>query len=106
MNLEEAINSDDVEIAELAANLLLKKVTSKKIKSILKKYGRYNYDYIDGHFYLKKKLKEYQPFDMFNQWKMTNTPLLSTAELKNNVIYTNGDDGTITFDVPYKIDEK
>lgn len=40
----------------------------------------------------------------WNQWSVISTPLLKMTELQKNVIYTNGDDGELTFDMPYQLD--
>lgn len=40
----------------------------------------------------------------WNQWSLISTPLLKMTELQKNVIYTNGDDGELTFDMPYQLD--
>lgn len=40
----------------------------------------------------------------WNQWSLISTPLLSMTELQKNVIYTNGDDGELTFNMPYQLD--
>lgn len=40
----------------------------------------------------------------WNQWSLISTPLLNMTELKKNVIYTNGDDGELTFSMPYQLD--
>jgi hypothetical protein len=41
---------------------------------------------------------------LFNQVQLVNTPLLKMTELAGNAIYTNGDDGEFTFDVPYTLE--
>ena len=40
----------------------------------------------------------------WNQWSLISTPLLSMTELKKNTIYTNGDDGELTFNMPYQLE--
>lgn len=40
----------------------------------------------------------------WNQWSLISTPLLSMTELQKNVIYTNGDDGELTFNMPFQLD--
>jgi len=40
----------------------------------------------------------------WNQWSLISTPLLNMTELQKNVIYTNGDDGELTFNMPYVLD--
>ena len=41
MDLKESINSDDIEIAELAANLLLEEVGYEKVTELIDKYNKY-----------------------------------------------------------------
>lgn len=40
----------------------------------------------------------------WNQWSLISTPLLSMTELKKNTIYINGDDGELTFNMPYQLE--
>ena len=40
----------------------------------------------------------------WNQWSLISTPLLSMTELQKNTIYTNGDDGELTFNMPYQLE--
>ena len=40
----------------------------------------------------------------WNQWSLISTPLLKMTELQKNVIYTNGDDGELTFNMPYQLE--
>lgn len=40
----------------------------------------------------------------WNQWSLISTPILSMTELKNNTIYLNGNDGELTFNMPYQLD--
>jgi hypothetical protein len=40
----------------------------------------------------------------WNQWSLISTPLLSMTELQKNTIYLNGDDGELTFNMPYQLD--
>jgi hypothetical protein len=40
----------------------------------------------------------------WNQWSLISTPLLSMTELQNNTIYLNGNDGEMTFNMPYQLD--
>lgn len=40
----------------------------------------------------------------WNQWSLISTPLLNMTELQKNVIYTNGDDGELTFNMPYQLE--
>jgi hypothetical protein len=101
MNLKESINSDDIEIAELAANLLLKEIGIEKVIELLKDYDKYDCDFIDGYIYLIGRLENI--IINWNKQKFVNTPLLNMTEIKNNVIYTNGND--FTFDMPYKLEE-
>ena len=40
----------------------------------------------------------------WNQWSLISTPLLKMTELQKNTIYTNGDDGELTFNMPYQLE--
>ena len=104
MNLEEAINSDDIEIAKLAATILRKQKGKSYVGNLIKKYNKYEFKKGEG---LVKKHNVFENLSaIFSKWKIVNTPLVNMIDNKNNVIYTNEDADTITFDVPYKIDEK
>jgi hypothetical protein len=41
---------------------------------------------------------------LFNQFQLVNTPFLKMTELEKNTIYTNGDNGEFTFDIPYTLE--
>ena len=43
MNIEEAINSDDIEVAILAANILRKQKGKNYTVNLVKKYGKYEF---------------------------------------------------------------
>ena len=101
MNLKESINSADIEIAELAANVLLGKIGRKKVKVLLKGC-KYDYDFIGGKIYLKQKVSWQSIINLWNNHKIVNTPLLSMTGFKNNIIA----DDHFTFNVPYKIEKE
>ena len=103
MDLKESINSDDIEIAELAANLLLEEVGYEKVTELIDKYRKYTYELLDKKIYLRRL---YSFKGLWNHFKMVNTPLLSMTELKNNTIYINEEDGEIIFNMPYKIEKE
>ena len=43
-------------------------------------------------------------FSVFNQWSLVNTPLLKRSIMERNIIYTNGNVGSLTFDMPYRLE--
>lgn len=43
-------------------------------------------------------------FTVFNQWSTVNTPLLKRSIMEKNIIYTNGTVGSLTFDMPYRLE--
>lgn len=96
------INSDDIEIAELAANVLLGKIGRKKVKVLLKGC-KYDYDFIGGKIYLKQRVSWQSIINLWNKHKIVSTPLLSITEVKNNIIAENDH---FTFNVPYKIEKE
>ena len=97
MNLEEALNSDDIEVATLAATILRKEKGKSYVANLIKKYDKYEFRKGEG---LVKKSK-YNFGDIFNQFKMVNTPLVNMNQLVKHSI--TGD--TITFELPYKLDK-
>lgn len=97
MNLEEALNSDDIEVATLAATILRKEKGKSYVANLIKKYDKYEFKKGEG---LVKKSK-YNFGGIFNQFKMINTPLVNMNQLVKHSI--TGD--TITFELPYKLDK-
>lgn len=102
MNLEEAINSDDIEIARLAAAILRKEKGKSHVVNLIRKHDKYEFKKGEG---LVSKFKPWGAYNLFNQWKMVNTPLLNMSELQKTTINATENISTITFDLPYKIDE-
>ena len=103
MNLQESINSDDIDIAELAANLLVEEIGYEKVAELIDKYKKYYHELINRKIHLIR-LRGLE--GIFSNFKLVSTPLLSMTELKNNTIYTNGEEEKITFDLPYKLEEE
>ena len=105
MNLEEAINSDDIEIARLAAAILRKEKGKRYVVNLIRKHNKYEFKKGEGLVSKFKLWGVYNLLNQFNQWKMVNTPLLSMLELQKTTINVTENISTITFDSPYKIDE-
>lgn len=98
MNLIEAINSDDIEIATLAAAILRQERGKTFVANLVKKNGKYEFKKGQG-------LVKVHTWDFSNAWnqsKMVNTPLLNMHQFPN--IHVNGTVGEISFTMPYKID--
>ena len=101
MNIEEAINSDDIEVAILAANILRKQKGKNYTVNLVKKYGKYEFRKGIG---LSLKRHPYSNIlNLFNNYKLINTPLLSMTQLNNNIVYKVGDDSLFTFEIPNKL---
>ena len=43
-------------------------------------------------------------FSVFNQWSTVNTPLLKRSIMEKNIIYTRGNVGQLSFDMPYRLE--
>lgn len=50
------------------------------------------------------KRKHLGVLSLFNQMQLINTPLMNMTELQENTLYVNGDDGELTFDIPYTLE--
>ena len=57
----------------------------------------FGYDNVKGDNYMGI-------FSVFNQWSLVNTPLLKRSIMERNIIYTNGNVGSLTFDMPYRLE--
>lgn len=57
----------------------------------------FGYDNVKGDNYMGI-------FSVFNQWSTVNTPLLKRSIMEKNIIYTNGNVGSLTFDMPYRLE--
>lgn len=100
MNLVEALNSDDIEVATLAAAILRKEKGKSYVANLIKKYDKYEFRKGEG---LVKKWK-WDIGSIFNQWKMINTPLLRMDQMIKHSITTTGGD-TITLKLSYKLED-
>ena len=101
MNIEEAINSDDIEVAILAANILRKQKGKSYTANLVKKYGKY--EFRKGIGLTLKRDPYVNILNLFNNYKLVNTPLLSMTQLNNNIVYKVGDDSLFTFEIPNKL---
>lgn len=101
MNIEEAINSDDIEVAILAANILRKQKGKNYTVNLVKKYGKY--EFRKGIGLTLKRDPYANILNLFNNYKLVNTPLLSMTQLNNNIVYKVGDDSLFTFEIPNKL---
>lgn len=97
MNLEEALNSDDIEVATLAATILRKEKGKSYVANLIKKYDKY--EFRKGKGLVKKSIFNFG--NIFNQYKLVNTPLVNMNQMIKHSI--TGD--TITFELPYKLDK-
>jgi len=57
----------------------------------------FGYDNVKGDNYMGI-------FSVFNQWSTVNVPLLKRSIMEKNIIYTNGNVGSLTFDMPYRLE--
>ena len=57
----------------------------------------FGYDNVKGDNYMGI-------FSVFNQWSTVNTPLLKRSIMEKNIIYTNGNVGSLTFDMLYRLE--
>jgi len=57
----------------------------------------FGYDNVKGDNYMGI-------FSVFNQWSTVNVPLLKRSIMEQNIIYTNGNVGSLTFDMPYRLE--
>lgn len=57
----------------------------------------FGYDNVKGDNYMGI-------FSVFNQWSTVNVPLLKRSIMEKNIIYTNGTVGSLTFDMPYRLE--
>ena len=101
MNLEEMINSDDIEIAKLGVEILRQQKGKSYVANLIRNNNKYEFRKGEG---LVKKVTFKTLLNAFNNLKLKYTPLLSMTELKSNVI-SNGD-SEMTFNVPYKLEKE
>jgi hypothetical protein len=101
MNLEEMINSDDIEIAKLGVKILRQQKGKSHVANLIRNNNKYEFRKGEG---LVKKVTFKTLLNAFNNLKLKYTPLLSMTELKSNVI-SNGD-SEMTFNVPYKLEKE
>ena len=103
MDLEEMINSDDIEIAKLGAEILKQQKGKSHVANLIRNNNKYEFKKGEG---LVRKANTFKTLlDAFNKLKLQNVPLLSMTELENNVINLN-EDSEMTFNVPYKLDKE
>lgn len=95
------INSDDIEIAKLGAEILKQQKGKSHVANLIRNNNKYEFRKGEG---LVKKVTFKTLLDAFNNLKLQYTPLLSMTELKSNVI-SNGD-SEMTFNVPYKLEKE
>ena len=101
MELEKMLNSDDIEVALLAANILRKEKGKSYTANLVRKHGKYEFKKGIG---LTKKNNKYENiFSMFNNFKFINTPLYDMTKLNNNVVYKVEDDCSFTFEILNKL---
>lgn len=100
MNLVEALNSDDIEVATLAAAILRKEKGKSYVANLIRKYDKYEFRKGEG---LVKKWELWGNGGIFNKWKMVNTPLLNMSQLTKHTITTT--ESTITFKIPCKLED-
>lgn len=58
MNIEEQLNSDDIEVAALYADILLKKDV-KRVEELFKQSTKYRLDKVGRSYYLNQKYSEF-----------------------------------------------
>ena len=58
MNIEEQLNSDDIEVAALYADILLKKDV-KRVEELFKQSTKYRLDKVGRRYYLNQKYSEF-----------------------------------------------
>lgn len=93
------LNSDDIEVAILAANILRKQKGKSYVANLVKKHNKYEFRKGEGlvEIPIWSKLKH-----LFNSNKTYNTPLLDMTRVSNNIIYTDVENGEFTFEIPCK----
>lgn len=102
MELEEMLNSDDIEVALLAANILRKEKGKSYTANLVRKHDKYEFK--KGIGLTKKNNKYGNIFSMFNNFKFINTPLLyNMTKLDSNIVYKVEDDCSFTFEIPNKL---
>ncbi len=98
MSLEELLNSDDIEVATLAASILRKEKGKSYVGNLIRKNDKYEFKKGQG---LVKKNNWNWVNNVFSSFKLVNTPLLNMTDIQNNTIYVK-EESKITFDLPYK----
>lgn len=93
------LNSDDIEVATLAANILRKEKGKSYVANLIRKYDKYEFKKKQG---LVKKNNWSNILSAWNKLSLLNTPLLNMAELIINTSYTDEKEGEFTFNIPYK----
>lgn len=95
------LNSDDIEVASLAADILRKQKGKSYVTNLVRKHDKYEFKKGIG---LTNKSNKYENiFNIFNNFKFANTPLYSMTQLNNNIVYKVEDDCSFTFEIPNKL---
>lgn len=79
MNIEEQLNSDDIEVAALYADILLKK-NVKRVEELIKQSTKYRLDKVGRSYYLNPKY-DHNTWQVNSGWT-TYTPYTNDDEIE------------------------
>lgn len=92
MNIEEQLNSDDIEVAALYADILLKKDV-KRVEELFKQSTKYRLDKVGRRYYLNQKYSGFWTQVPSGGYIITSRPTSTTSYTAGFISFTDEVEG-------------